>query len=191
MSAAPRQSTNALKANAAAMSLPDLFAAIVAAHKARSDASHNHKPGGKSPGFRCTWPEEGAVVEIVSVEVAVPDPGVRLDGENEQDARGGRPEHEREIGFVKGPPTGETFIANVALLPGFTDEVRLLAEMEKSGGGFSSKAHIPRPCVPAHSVRVCASIVRPSTATKGMPAASGDQVAPPSFVLNTPMSVAA
>ena len=55
---------------------------------------------------------DGAVVEIVRVEVAVPEPGVTLAGEKLQVASDGRPEHASETESVKPtPPCGAMEIA--------------------------------------------------------------------------------
>lgn len=46
---------------------------------------------------------DGAVVEIVSVEVAEPEPGVTVGGEKEHDASDGSPEHESDTGLLNAP----------------------------------------------------------------------------------------
>ena len=50
---------------------------------------------------------DGAVVETVRVEVAGLAPGVTLAGENEHEAKAGRPEQDNETALLKGPNCGE------------------------------------------------------------------------------------
>ncbi len=57
--------------------------------------------GFSGPRIRST--DDGAVVEIVSVEVVEPEPGVTLAGEKEQEASEGSPEHVSETGLLKAP----------------------------------------------------------------------------------------
>lgn len=47
--------------------------------------------------------EEGLVVEIVSIDVAEPEPGVTLGSENKQEVRDGKFEHESVTGLVNAP----------------------------------------------------------------------------------------
>lgn len=47
--------------------------------------------------------DDGAVVEMVSVDVVEPEPGVTLGDEKEQDVRDGCPEHASETGLVNAP----------------------------------------------------------------------------------------
>jgi hypothetical protein len=42
-------------------------------------------------------------------------------------------------------------------------KVTLLGETKNEGGVGSCKSHIPRPCVPARKMRVCASSAKPVT----------------------------
>ena len=50
---------------------------------------------------------------------------------------------------------------------------------------------MPRPCVPARNKRFAFWSDRSKTATRGSPAPNGNQLAPPSVELYTPMSVPA
>jgi hypothetical protein len=61
-------------------------------------------------GPRTGKTEEGATVEIVSIEVAEPEPGVTLGGEKEHDEREGSPEQVSETGFVNAPNMEPTVI---------------------------------------------------------------------------------
>ena len=54
--------------------------------------------------------EDGAVVEIVSVEIVEPEPGVTLGEEREHDESDGCPEQVSETGFVNAPKLEPTFI---------------------------------------------------------------------------------
>src|ERR1700733_14227772 len=51
-------------------------------------------------------------------------------------------------------------------------------------------SHILLPCVDARKVRVGLWSVTPRTVTRGKPAPRDDQIAPPFWVLNTPISEA-
>lgn len=84
---------------------PDFLVTIAAATRATSRPSHKTISNGVLGlfGSETGNTEEGAVVEIVSVEVAVPEPGVTLAGEKVQVASEGRPEHVSETGFEKAP----------------------------------------------------------------------------------------
>lgn len=53
---------------------------------------------------------EEAVVLIVRVDVAEPEPGVAVAGEKEHDASDGKPEHASETGFVNAPNCCPTVI---------------------------------------------------------------------------------
>jgi hypothetical protein len=61
---------------------------------------------------------EGAIVEIVNVEVTVPEPGVTLAGEKEQDESEGNPEHVSETGFVNALNLDPMFMVYGAECPG-------------------------------------------------------------------------
>ena len=69
-----------------------------------SNPSHAKKNGVRWPcGEDIGKTEDGAVVEIVSVEVVEPEPGVALAGEKEHDVSDGSPEHASETGLLNAP----------------------------------------------------------------------------------------
>jgi hypothetical protein len=84
----------------------------------------NHKAKNRARGLRgenIGKTEDGAVVEIVSVEFALAEPGVTLGGEKEQDDSDGKPEQASETEFVNPtPPCGATEIVYVADEPTLT-----------------------------------------------------------------------
>ena len=53
--------------------------------------------------------KDGAVVEIVSIEVTVLEPGITVAGEKEHDASDGKPEQVSETGFVNAANLEPTF----------------------------------------------------------------------------------
>ena len=95
---AAKQASRAQDAMASPNFRPPFFVTKAAAAEVRNRPSHKTISNGL-PGFfrRATGNmEEGAVVEIVSVEVAVPEPGVTVAGENVQVACDGSPEQASE-----------------------------------------------------------------------------------------------
>lgn len=111
MSAEAKQINNAHDANRNAILRRSLFANIAAnaSNKTKqSQAASIGKPGylsGKTGKI-----SDGAVVVIVKVEVAEPEPGVAVEGEKEHDASEGKPEHASETGSVKAPNCCATVI---------------------------------------------------------------------------------
>jgi hypothetical protein len=91
--------------------LPDFLARM--ANVVRAASNPSHKTASRvlgPPGPKTGKTEEGAVVEMASVEVAVPEPGVTLMGEKVQVASDGRPEHVRDTGPLNVPNFELTFI---------------------------------------------------------------------------------
>src|SRR5258706_10312731 len=81
-----RQISNAPNVNAAASFLPDFLVLMAVRPSTKSNPSHRMKNGALGPlGENIGKTEDGAVVEIVSVEVVEPEPGVTLEEEKEHD----------------------------------------------------------------------------------------------------------
>jgi hypothetical protein len=76
--------------------------------------------------------EDGMTVEIVSVEVVEPEPGVGLAGEKEQDASDGRPEQASVTGLVNAPKVEPTFIVYEAGCPAETPALGCVLATVKS-----------------------------------------------------------
>lgn len=128
-----KQISNALNANSKASLRCDLLAKIAVTRQIKSKPSHAENIGTVGPLWgHIGKTEDGAVVEIVSVEVVLPEPGVTLGCEKEHDVSDGNPEQASETKLAKEPATGETVIMYVALLPRLTDAVLGLADTEKS-----------------------------------------------------------
>jgi hypothetical protein len=116
-----RQISKAANANSAASLRPDFFAMMAARANIKSNPNHKAKNGARGlRGENIGKTEDGAVVEMVRVELALPGPGVTLGDENEQDESDGNPEQARETGFVNAPKLEPTFIVYEADCPGET-----------------------------------------------------------------------
>lgn len=98
------QISNAPNVNVAASFLPDFLAMMAVRASTKSNPSHRTKTGALGLlGQNIGKTEDGAVVEIVSVEVVDPEPGVTLGGEKEQDASDGDPEQASVTGLANAP----------------------------------------------------------------------------------------
>lgn len=101
-----------------------LFDFLAKTAKAVSASSNpSHKTSSRvfgPPGPKIGRTEEDAVVEMVSVEVAVPEPGVTLAGEKMQVASDGNPEQAKETEFEKAPYFSPTLTVYAPDWPGET-----------------------------------------------------------------------
>lgn len=116
-----RQISNAQEAMPKPTFLPVFLARAAANEKRKTSPSQKAMSG--VLGTSCQGigkAEEDAVVEIVSVEVDAPDPGVTLAGEKLQDASDGKPEQAKETEFEKVPYFSPTLTVYVADWPGET-----------------------------------------------------------------------
>src|SRR5487761_476302 len=106
-----KQISNALNANSKARLRCDLLAKIAVTRQIKSKPSHAENIGTVGPlcGHNGKT-EDGAVVEIVSKEVVLPEPGVALGGEKEHDVSDGNAEPAGETGFVNAPNCEPTLL---------------------------------------------------------------------------------
>ncbi len=101
--------SSAHEASAKARLCPNLRANAATVARANTKSIHRKSRGPlRSPGSNWGKVTEGAIVEIVKIELAEAEPGVTLGGENEHDASAGNPaEHASETGPVNPtPPCG-------------------------------------------------------------------------------------
>jgi hypothetical protein len=75
-----------------------------------------------------------AGINIVNVEVAVPEPGTTDAGENEQVASVGSPEQAKVIKLLTEPARGATTMVSVAVCPLWIEMVGCIAAIVKSTG---------------------------------------------------------
>jgi len=115
------QISNTPNVIAAASFLPDFLAMMVVSINTKSNPSHRTKNGVLGlVGVNSGKIEDGPIVEIVSVEVVEPEPGVTLPDEKEHDESDSCREQFNETGFVNAPKLEPTFIVYEADCPGET-----------------------------------------------------------------------
>jgi hypothetical protein len=130
------QISNAPKVKATASLLPDFLAMMAVRASPKSNPDHKTKDGARGLlGQLIGKTEDGAMLEIVSVETIEPEPGVTLGDDREQVGgieTAGSTEQVRDTGFEKTPNCAPTDSVSLTGCPARTEAVDCAMLNEKS-----------------------------------------------------------